>query len=64
MTKPTTAQIARIFNCTEQQVRDLFAKNAQQLAGMADEAERTERKVNGYTAKQLRDHAAATAARA
>lgn len=64
MTKPTPSQIAKIFGCTEQQVRKQFASNAKQLSSMASKAQRTSRKVNGFTAEQLcrmADNAAANA---
>lgn len=55
---PTTKQIATIFGCTEDQVRKLFARNAQQLSQMAAKAEATGRKVGNSTAPELRAFAA------
>lgn len=60
---PTTQQIATLFGCTEAQVRRQFARNAQQLSQMAAKAETTGRKVNGYTAAQLRAAAAQAASK-
>ncbi len=48
-------RIARIFKCTEQQVRDQLKRNRAQLDGMADQSRDTGRNVNGYTEQQLRD---------
>ena len=62
--KPTTAQIAKLFGCSEQQVRDQFHANAAQLTRLADKSKRTGRKVNGYTAEQLSRHAAFAANKA
>lgn len=59
----TIEQIAARFNCTPDQVRAQFAANAADLAKMAATAERKGRKVNGYTAQRLREHAASMAAR-
>ena len=44
---------ALMFGCTEEQARAQYAKNAEQLAGMAAKAHRTGRKVNGYAAREL-----------
>lgn len=49
----TISEIARQFGCTPDQVRAQFAKNADQMAKMAEKARSTTRKVNGYTAEQL-----------
>ncbi len=62
--KPTTEQIASRFGCTPEQVRAQFARNAEGLAKMLARAESTGRKVNGYTADQLRQMVADTRARA
>lgn len=56
---PTAEDIARMFGCTVAQVKALHARNAAQLAEMADKAERTGKKVNHYTAAQLREMSAA-----
>jgi hypothetical protein len=45
---------AKIFGCTVAQVRAQHARNADVLAGMLSKAESTGRKVNGYTADELR----------
>lgn len=57
--KPTTnaKQIASLFGCTEDQVRNLKKRNAEQLTKMAIKAEVSGQKVNGYTAQQLRAYA-------
>ena len=57
MTTPNPAQIAGLLGCTEAQIRAQFAQNAKQLAAMADKAKTTGRKVNGYTAEELRSSA-------
>ncbi len=61
---PDTATIARLFGCTPEQVRAQFAANSKQLSAMADKAQRTTRKVNGYTAQQLRAMACQAATKA
>lgn len=43
-----------IFGCTPAQLRAQHARNADMLAGMLAKAESTGRKVNGYTADELR----------
>ena len=54
-------QIAKLTGCTVEQVRAQQARNASMLAGMLDKATATGRKVNGYTADELRTmHSAAT----
>lgn len=63
MTNPSPEQIAAMFGCTVSQVRAQFAANAKQLAKMAEKAESLGRKVNGYTATELRARAAAAAAK-
>ena len=45
----TTVQIAKIFGCTEAQVRAQFSKNAKQLRGMEGRAKGG--KYRGYTAE-------------
>lgn len=60
----TTHQIAKIFGCTEDQVRAQFLANANQLAKMRAKAVKTGKKVNGYTAAELRCHASNTFAKA
>lgn len=47
-------QLAKFFGCTVQDVRALHAKNAQTLRAMLAKAESTGKKVNGYSAEQLR----------
>lgn len=47
-------QIAKLTGCTVEQVRAQHARNADALAGMLAKAESTGRKVNGYTADELR----------
>jgi hypothetical protein len=49
--------VAKLFGCTEAQARAQYAANAEQLASLATKAERSGKKVNGYTAEQLRLHA-------
>lgn len=57
MVKPV-AEIANVFGCTPEQVKAQMARNASSLQAMADKAVTTGRKVNGYTARQLEQHAA------
>lgn len=57
--KMTPAQIAARFGCTEEQARKQFERTARQLQSMANQAKRTGRKVNHYTAEQLDERAAA-----
>jgi hypothetical protein len=64
MTKPTPAQIAALFGCTPDQVRAQFTKNAAQLDSLASKASAKSKKVNGYTAAQLRQLADAARASA
>jgi hypothetical protein len=47
-------RFARMLRVPVSDVKKQAAKNATQLLAMADKADRTGRKVNGYTAKQLR----------
>jgi hypothetical protein len=49
-----TTTVAKLFGCTEEQAQRQYEKNAKQLGEMAAKAERTGRKVNGYTAGDLR----------
>lgn len=51
-------QFAAKLGCTVDQVKALSASNAIELGEMAAQAEQTGRKVNGYTAEQLRQHEA------
>lgn len=53
----TPAQIAAVYGCTVEQAATLLRKNADVLRGMAERAERTGKKVNGYTAQELRHSA-------
>lgn len=55
--KANAKQIASLFGCTEDQVRNLKKRNAEQLTKMAIKAEVSGQKVNGYTAQQLRAYA-------
>lgn len=57
-------QMAARFRCTTDQIRAQFKRNADDLAAMAAVAERKGRKVNGYTAAELRAKSAKMAARA
>lgn len=50
----TESFLATRFGCSVAQVRAMHAKNADTLRGMLAKAESTGRKVNGYTAEQLR----------
>lgn len=60
----TQAQIANLFGCSEARVREQFRRNSAHLTAMAEQAERTGRKINGFTAIELREKAAAMANRA
>ena len=51
-------QIARMFGCTPEQARAQYLRCAETLDAMALSAEKKGRKVNGYTAQQLREKAA------
>lgn len=51
-------QVAQRFGCTVEQVQNLYRKNAIQLQSMANQAKRTGRNVNNYTAEQLAQRAA------
>lgn len=57
--QPNAAASAKRFGCTVAQAKALFAKNAVGFRQMAEKAERTGRKVNGYTSAQLRASEAA-----
>jgi|688.fasta_scaffold1464610_2 hypothetical protein len=52
------AQVAQRFGCTVEQAQNLYRKNALQLQSMANQAKRTGRNVNNYTAAQLDQRAA------
>lgn len=56
---PDANRAARIFGCTVEQAKSLMAKNAAQMATMADKAKRTGKKVNNYTESELRSSAEA-----
>jgi hypothetical protein len=49
----TLATVAKRFGTTIERVRAQYLANAAQMRAMAEKAERTGRKVNGYTAEQL-----------
>lgn len=50
-------KIAARFNCTPEQVRAQYRRNAVQLAAMAERARKTGKRVNGYTADELDERA-------
>lgn len=50
--------VAAVFGCTAEQARAQYLKGAAVLDGMAEKAERTGKRVNGYTADKLRAMAA------
>jgi hypothetical protein len=58
------AVIAARFGVSEDRIRQQFRDNAADLAAMAAKARSKGRKVNGYTAEQLDEHARVIAARA
>lgn len=60
----TTAQIAARFGCTVEQVRALHRRNAADTLADAVKAEQSGRKIRGYTAAQLYQQAARSAAAA
>ena len=62
VTPPTIEQVATRFGASVERVRENYRANASELAGMAEKAERIGRKVNGYTADQLRAMSAKMAA--
>jgi len=50
----TEEMIAKVMRCSVPQLRSQYAKNSAQLATMLHKAVTTGRKVNGYTADELR----------
>lgn len=52
-TKPNLEAFARMMGATVEQVHSQLERNKRQLASMAEQARKTGRKVNGYTAEQL-----------
>ena len=58
----TPEQIADLLGCTVEQLRAQYAKGAAQFSAMAEKAERTGGRVNGYTLAQLRARAESQAA--
>lgn len=56
--KFTVEQTARMLGVTVDQIRAGHARNLPELQQMLDKAEATARKVNGYTAEQLRERVA------
>ncbi len=50
-------QICKMFGCTREQLNAQYAKNADGLNSMREKAAKTGKKVNGYTEKQLAEHA-------
>lgn len=57
--KPDAARCAAAFGCTIEQAKRQLAKNADGLRRMAEKAESTGKKYNGYTAAELRASEAA-----
>lgn len=57
MNAPTPQRVAAMFGCTVERVAQQYARNALQLAAMASEADVSGRRVNGYTAEELRARA-------
>lgn len=51
---PNAERSAAIFGCTVEQAKSLMGKNAAVLTAMAEKAERTGKRQNGYTAGELR----------
>lgn len=56
--KFTVEQTARMLGVSVEQIRAGHARNLPQLQQMLSKAEATDRKVNGYTAEQLRERVA------
>lgn len=52
----TTQQICERFGCTSEQLKRQYKANLNALQQMRDKAQRTGKKVNGYTLKQLTEH--------
>jgi hypothetical protein len=52
--KPDAARLARLANCTIERAKQMLARNAEGFREMAEKAELTGNKVNGYTAVELR----------
>ncbi len=55
--RPTAEQIAAIFGCTVDQVKSLARRNAEVCRRTADSAEKSGRKINGYTSREWRNMA-------
>ena len=53
-TKPNAERSARAFGCTVEQAKKLLLKNADGFRWMAERAERTGKRFNGYSAAELR----------
>lgn len=51
---PSPSVVAKMFGANVENVRAQYRKNAAQLESMADEAEKSGKKVNGYAAGDLR----------
>lgn len=49
----TVSQVAKMFGCSPSQVRAQYGKNADQLLAMHQQAKRTGKPVNGFTASEL-----------
>lgn len=64
MPRFTVEQTAAMLGVTVEQIRAGHARNLPQLQAMLAKAEKTGRKVNGYTAEQLRERVAECAKRA
>jgi len=60
--QPNAERSAKAFGCTIEQAKAMFAKNAIGCRSMLERAVRTGKKVNGYTADQLRASVEAYAA--
>ena len=55
--KPDAIRSAKMFGCSVEQAKRLFAQNAQSMTQMANKAASTGKKVNGYSEADLRKSA-------
>jgi len=51
----TTEEAAKFFNCSVEAIKKQYASNAETFKIMLEKAENTGKKVNGYTAQQLKE---------
>lgn len=58
MKKPilSISELAKMFNTSEENIKKQYAANAAGLKRMYDKAINTGKKVNGFTAEELKEH--------